>query len=217
MTLPAEGGQSPGDRDKLGTMLGVAGVVLAVVVMLFKPALPYEVNSAFEMLLLLCSSAALIWLIFLCLRWWQQHQRPHGFRRATALAAVFGSLLAMTAMQIEETGVRSAHCEFGVHGLGLGMVWAKVEPREPGKKYQFTARWGPWVGRPKPVVLHQKTYFTFLKRDIYSSETVDVMVDRDAKITCGDGRPPSDEDQIHLNGADWINNSKPAPQVVQGR
>ncbi|MGC5032686.1 hypothetical protein [Micromonospora sp. DT229] len=202
MTVPAEDGQPHSNGEQLGTVLGVAGVVLAVGAMFFRPALPYEVNSAPKMLLLLCLLAALTWLIVLCLRWRWQHQRPRGFRRVAALVAVFGALFAVTAVQAEETGVRSAHCEFGVWGLGYGMVWAKVEPREPGEPYQFIVRWGDWVGRPKPVVLHQTTYFTFLKRDLLSSKA-DVRVDRDAKITCGDGRPPSDEDQIHLDGDDW--------------
>jgi hypothetical protein len=208
MTTLSGGGHSHGNRDMLGTVLGVAGVVLAVAVMLFQPSLPYEIDSSLGMALLLCSAAALVWLIVLSVRWRQQHQRPRGFRRAAALTAVLGLLFAVTVMQVEETGIRTAHCEFGVHGLGYGMVWAKVEPREPGKRYQITVLWGGWVGRPAPAVLNQTTYFTFLKRDIYGPDA-DVTVDHDAKITCGDGRPPTDEDQTHLVGADWTR-SKPS-------
>ncbi|MET8088011.1 hypothetical protein [Micromonospora sp. NPDC005237] len=199
-------GSSPaphGGGDTLGTVLGLAGVVLAVAVMVFRPALPYEINSSLGMALLVCSSAALVWLINLGVRWRRQQQRPRGFRRTTSITGVLGVLLILAAMQVQETGVRTAHCEFGVHGVGYGMVWAKVEPREPGKKYQVTVVWAGWTGRPEPVVLNQATFFTFLKRDVYSP-AADVITDHDAKIICGDGRPPADEDQIHLVGADWI-------------
>jgi hypothetical protein len=199
----------PGGGDTLSTVLGLAGVVLAVAVMLFRPALPYEINSSLGMALLVCSSAALVLLINLGVRWRQQHRRPRGFRRTTAITGVLGVLLVLAAMQVPESGVRTAHCEFGVHGVGYGMVWAKVEPREPGKKYQVTVLWAGWTGRPKPVVLNQATFFTFLKRDFYSP-AADIITDHDARITCGDGRPPADEDQIHLVGADWIR-GKAAP------
>jgi hypothetical protein len=198
-------GSSPAPQsgeDTLGTALGLAGVVLAIAVMLFRPALPYEINSSLGIALLVCTSAALVWLINLGVRWRRQQQRPRGFRRTTAITGVLAVLFTLAAMQVQETGVRAAHCEFGVHGVGYGMVWAKVEPREPGKKYQVTVLWAGWTGRPEPVVLNQTTYFTFLKRDLYSPDA-DVITDHDAKITCGDGRPPADEDQIHLVGADW--------------
>lgn len=211
MTNHSGGPAAQGNGDTLGIVLGLAGVVLAIAVMLARPALPYEINSLLGIVLLLCSSAALIWLIVLTRRWHQQQQRPRGFRRVAAIATVLGALFAITAMQVQETGTRTAHCEFGVHGLGYGMVWAKVEPREPGKKYQVTVLWAGWTGRPAPAVLHQTTYFTFLKRDIYSP-AADVTTDRDAKITCGDGRPPASEDQTHLVGADWVR-GKPTPVV----
>ncbi len=210
MTTSTGGGQPHGNGQTLGNVLGVAGVVLAVAVMLFRPALPYEINNSLGMALLLSSSVALIWLIVLGARWRQQHLRPRGFRRVAALTTIIGLLFTMTAMQVEETGVRTAHCEFGVHGLGYGMVWAKVEPGEPGKRYQLTVLWGGWVGRPAPVVLNQTTYFTFLKRDVYSPDATDIITDHDAKINCGDGRPPSDEDQIHLVGANWTRGKPPA-------
>ncbi len=204
------GGPAPqGNGDTLGIVLGLAGVVLAVGVMLVRPALPYEINSTLGIILLLCSSAALIWLIVLARRWHQQRWRPRGFRRAVATTMVLGALFAATVMQVQETGTRTAHCEFGVHGLGYGMVWAKVEPGDPGKKYQVTVLWAGWTGRPAPAVLKRTTYFTFLKRDLFSP-AADVTTDRDAKITCGDGRPPGSEDQTHLVGADWVR-GRPAP------
>lgn len=210
MTTPAGGSRSHGSSDTLGTVLSVSGVVLAISVTLFQPALPYEIDNLLGIALLLGSSGMLVWLIILLMRWWQQHHRPAGLRRLIALNAALWMLLTATAMEIEETGIRRAHCEFGVHGLGYGMVWAKIEPREPGKRYQFTVLWGDWIGRPAAVVLNQATYFTFLKRDFYSRDAADVTVDRDAKITCGDGRPASSEEQIHLVGADWTR-GKPSP------
>ncbi|MFF5084033.1 hypothetical protein ACFY36_43860 [Actinoplanes sp. NPDC000266] len=203
MTDSGTGLATSGRDDSQNKALAVAGVVLAVAVMVIQPSLPYEIDSMAGMVLFLCVCAAAVWSVHLGLNWWRHRRRPRGIRRAAVLTMMLSALFVTVALPAEETGTRKAYCQFGVHGLGRGMVWVKVETREPGKDHRLTISWGGWIGRSRAMPLYRTTYFTFLKRDFYSPAESDVSVDRDATITCGDGRPPPDEDQVHLDGADW--------------
>lgn len=188
-------------------LAGAVGVALAVGVILFRPALPYELDSAVSIGLFVGGIGAAVWLAYKIRQWRQhpQHQLPGGLWAAVGTTAIITALLVIVAIPQEENGYRSVNCQFGVYGFGAGKVWAKIEPEQQNilKPHTVTVRWGSWIGQPEPVALTQTTYFTFLKRD-FRSGPADVSVTPDAKITCGDGEPPLDDrPRIHLDGDDW--------------
>lgn len=198
-------------------LAGAVGVALAVGVIIFKPALPYQLDSALDIGLFLVDIGAAVWLAYKVRQWYRDPQgRPRGFLAAVATTTILTVLLVIVATPQEESGYRSAHCQFGIYGFGKGTVWAKIEPEQQYKlkPHTVTVRWGKWIGQPDPVALTEATYFTFLKRD-FRSGPVDVSVTPDAKITCGDGEPPPDRPRIHLDGENWKQRaSSPQPMPI---
>ncbi|MGQ0775747.1 MAG: hypothetical protein ACT4NY_15235 [Pseudonocardiales bacterium] len=188
-------------------LAGAVGVALAVGVIIFRPALPYELDSTVSTGLFVGGIGAAVWLAYKIRQWRQhpKHRPPRGLWAAIGTTTIVTTLLVIVAIPQEENGYRSAHCQFGVYGFGTGKVWAKIEPEQQNilKPHTVTVRWGSWIGQPEPAELTQTTYFTFLKRDFHSGPA-DVSVTPDAKITCGDGEPPPDDrPRIHLDGDDW--------------
>jgi hypothetical protein len=189
-------------RLGVDSVLAIVSLILALGGLFFQPALPYTLNTPVSVVVFIALAASTSWLV---IKVWQWRQAIHRCRpRGVWAASVTSLLLAATCVIItlpqEEMGYGSARCDFGLFGFGIGIVWIKVEPDDPGTMYDLTVTWGGWVGKPTPRKLHETTYFTLLKRDLNSSPA-DVTVTPDAKLTCGDGRPP--QPSIHLDGDDW--------------
>jgi hypothetical protein len=196
-------------------IVAALGIILGVLTLFFTPALPYKLDSASSFLLLAATVASGLWLGHKVRQWLRDRRR--GIRGIAIAAFSTVSLLVLFLVVVtpqEEHGYITAHCDFGINGFGRGLVWAKIEPHDAGAVHTVRVRWGGWIGQPKPVPLYEETYFTFLKRDWHSGPA-DVTVDPPARITCGDGRPPSDRPTIHISGDKWIRQpSSPASASV---
>lgn len=197
-------------------LVGAVGIALALGVIVFRPALPYELDSAASIGLFLGGIGAAVWLAYKVWQWRQnpRYRLPRGFWAAGGTTTMLAALLVIVSTPQEEQGYRSAYCQFGIYGFGKGTVWAKVEPEQPHKlaPHTVTVRWGGWIGQPEPVALTETTYFTFLKRDFHSGPA-SVSVTPDSKITCGDGEPPPDRPRIHLDGDDWKQRTSPPKPI----
>jgi hypothetical protein len=200
-----EASSNQGRDVSLQWMIGVSGIVLAIALILVRPALPYQVDSGVGIALLLGTAGAAVWTLHHWWVRWRTGKRPRGMWLAAATTIVLALLLSAAA-QPTAPSYHTAKCTYGLYGFGIGLVWVKVTPAPDRELHQqrhrLRVRWGPWEGR-KSETLRGDVYFTFDKRDFYTRVPVDVSIEPPAEIVCGDGRLPPGARRVHLIGADW--------------
>lgn len=205
---PPPGGHQPSQSqpsrpDHHNFVLALFGVILTLVLVIFAPKLPWNVDTPVEIVLLVLLASAASWLLSLLHQWSLTRRRP----AKVVLAGLLTLALIAVMMTVAQSPVKAFHrvsCSFGTFGIGLGTVWVMVEAQKENHNmvHRTSIRWGPHRAEVDET-LSEPIYLTTQKNDLYSPVAADVVVEPPAYLSCGNGAPPADGTRIDLVGDVW--------------
>jgi hypothetical protein len=194
------------DNDKSGmsgrqTIFWIfVALILGVVALVVQTSYSLYLDTALDAVALLVSAISIAWLaerIYVAIRM----KRLPNTLWAAAGTSVVSVLLSTQVAQPPAYGQGIALCKFGHLGFGYGTgpVWVKAETAGADGDYLLDITWGP-----KQIIqthyLVNETYFTFDKLDFRPGGNTSARIIPAVRLSCGNGKPPSDATVIPLVG-----------------
>lgn len=195
-----------GDQDKSG-MSGrqaifwtFVAIILSVMTFVAKTSFSLYLDTALDAVALFLSAISTAWLAERVYASRRMKRLSHTLWTAAA-ASVVSVLLFIQLAQPPAYGQGIVLCTFG-HlgwGYGTGPVWVKAETAGVDKDYLFDVTWGPTKNIQTHYLMNE-TYFTFDKLDFRPGGNTSARIAPPVKLSCGNGKPPSDATIIPLVG-----------------